>query len=117
MTIFSVEITIKKNGRREKIFQNKCVLVPKIAVIRKEVGATVAASHLPSPWQKQCGQSRLSGRTGSVLPWKPSNLQRESPINYHKCPNYETPAFSVSTELTNEHSFERNFIKTDEQTN
>ena len=38
---------------------------------------------------------------GSVLPWKPSNLQRESSINYHKCPNYETPAiFRHSSSLT-----------------
>jgi hypothetical protein len=29
------------------------------------------------------------GRSGSVLPWKPSNFQQESPINYQKCPNYE----------------------------
>jgi hypothetical protein len=32
---------------------------------------------------------RSLGRSGSVLPWKPSNFQQESPINYQKCPNYE----------------------------
>jgi hypothetical protein len=43
--LFSVEISIEKNGRRKaKIFQNKCALVPKKAVLRKEEGATVAAS-------------------------------------------------------------------------
>ena len=34
--------------RRKLIFKTKCALVPKIAVVRKEEGATAAASHLPS---------------------------------------------------------------------
>jgi len=53
----------KKNGRREKIFQNKCALVPKTNSMRKEEGATVAAT----PTFPHSGQSRLSlGRTGGV---------------------------------------------------
>ncbi len=42
----SVEITIKKE--RKKVNQNKRALVPKTNSMRKEEGATVAASHLPS---------------------------------------------------------------------
>ncbi len=39
----------KRIGRRKNvIFKTKCSLVPKIAVVRKEEGATAAASHLPS---------------------------------------------------------------------
>jgi hypothetical protein len=66
------------------------VLVPKTAVIRKEEGATAAASHLPSPWRNSAGWSR-KGRTGRDSPrrfhfmGKPhkipqmSYLRRESP--------------------------------------
>ena len=43
------------------------MLVPKIAVIRKEEGATVAASHLPSPRRNSAGWSR-KGKTGSDSP-------------------------------------------------
>ena len=43
------------------------MLVPKIAVIRKEEGATAAASHLPSPWRNSAGWSR-EGKTGSDSP-------------------------------------------------
>ena len=44
-----VKCRSKRIGRREKLLiQNKCALVPKIAVVRKEEGATAAASHLPS---------------------------------------------------------------------
>ena len=35
-----------------------------------------------------------SGRSGSVLPWSSPN-HRENSINYHKCPNYETPTFRL----------------------
>ena len=38
----------KRTEEGKKRFQNKCELVPKPAVIRKEEGATAAASHLPS---------------------------------------------------------------------
>ncbi len=38
MTIFSVEITIEKERKKGKYFQNKCALVP------REEGATVAAT-------------------------------------------------------------------------
>ncbi len=64
------EMASKKNGKRKKLIQNKCALVPKTNVIRKGEGATVAASHLPSPAGRFVGSS--TGRTGSVLPWKPS---------------------------------------------
>ena len=43
------------------------MLVPKIAVVRKEEGATAAASHLPSPWRNSAGWSR-KGRTGRDSP-------------------------------------------------
>ncbi len=52
----------KRIGRREKLFSQQ-ILVPKIAVVRKEEGATAAASHLPSPWRNSAGWS-LKGRTG-----------------------------------------------------
>ncbi len=52
--MFSVEITIEKNRKKKNVnFQNKCALVPKTAVIRKEEGATVAASPTFSA-AKQC---------------------------------------------------------------
>ena len=52
--IFSVENTIEKNSRKKKVnFQNNG-LVPKTAVLRKEEGATVAASPTFSA-AKQCG--------------------------------------------------------------
>ncbi len=88
--VFSVEIAIEKESEEgKKRFQNKCVSSQNNRM-RKEEGATVAASHLPSP-NKRCGQSRhLSlGRTGSVLPWSYPN-HRENPINYQKCPTNET---------------------------
>jgi hypothetical protein len=54
--IFSVENTIEKEQRRKlkkNVFKTN-VLVPKLAVIRKEEGATVAASPTFSA-AKQCG--------------------------------------------------------------
>jgi hypothetical protein len=43
--MFSGEINDRKERKKVKnVFQNKRVLVPKIAVIRKEEGATAAAS-------------------------------------------------------------------------
>ena len=57
----------KERKKRKYVFQNKRVLVPKIAVIRKEEGATAAASHLPSPWRNSAGWSR-KGRTGRDSP-------------------------------------------------
>ncbi len=77
----------KRTEEGRMLIQNKCVSSQKHRM-RKEEGATTAASHLPS----LSGQLRLSGRTGSVLPWKPSNLQRESPINYLKCPTFDATA-------------------------
>jgi hypothetical protein len=52
--------------------------------MRKEEGATVAASHLPS----LSGPDVSSGRTGSDSPRR-QTLQ-ESPIKYHKCPKHDT---------------------------
>ena len=48
----------KRIGRREKSYFKTKVLVPKIAVVRKEEGATAAASHLPS----LSGPLRRAGR-------------------------------------------------------
>jgi hypothetical protein len=50
----------------------------------------IGYTYLPSQRAASCVRRAV---LGSVLPWKPSNLQRESSINYHKCPNYETPTF------------------------
>jgi hypothetical protein len=58
-----------KRTEEEKIFFKTNLLVPKIAVVRKEEGATAAASHLPSPWRNSAGWSR-EGRTGSYSPWR-----------------------------------------------
>jgi hypothetical protein len=45
--MFSVETAIEKNRKKEECyFQNKCVSSQKIRM-KKEEGATVAASHLP----------------------------------------------------------------------
>ncbi len=67
----------KKNSRKKKVnFQNKCALVvPKTTDKEKGEGATVAASHLPSPVANSAGSldCRFAGRTGSVLPWKDPN--------------------------------------------
>jgi hypothetical protein len=61
-------------------------------------GATVAAS----PLTLQLAASMFVRPFGSK---QRNPNHRERLINYQKCPNYETPAFSVTTELTNEHSF------------
>ena len=85
-----VRSTIEKNGRREKLLiQNKCGVSSQKHRSKKRRGRHCRGV---SPTFPHSGLSR-AGRTGSVLPWRPSNLQRESPINYHKCPNYETPTF------------------------
>ena len=71
----------RKRTEEGKIKTN--VLVPNKSEKEGERGL-----HLPF----LSGQLR-AGRTGSVLPWKPSNLQRESPINYHKCPTFDAGDF------------------------
>ncbi len=77
-----------KRTDEEKILnQNKCALVPKFAVVRKEEGATAAASHLPSPWRNSAGWSR-KGRTGRDSPRR--FFLQERPIKYHKCPTFDT---------------------------
>ncbi len=83
---FLSEIDDRKERKKVKYFQNKCELVPKIAVIRKEEGATAAAPHLPSPWRNSAGWSR-KGRTGRDSPRRYLILQ-ERPIKYHKCPTF-----------------------------
>ncbi len=90
--MFSGEINDRKEWKKVKknVFTTN-VLVPKIAVIRKEEGATAAASHLPSPTQRNSAGSldcRFAGRTGSVLPWSSPN-HRENLINYPKCPTFD----------------------------
>ena len=79
----------KESEEGRMLIQNKRVLVPKIAVIRKEEGATAAASHLPSPWRNSAGCLIRPDR--QRFPWKNPN-HRESLINYLKCPTNETPA-------------------------
>ena len=59
--------SIEKNGRRKAKYFKTNALVPKKAVLRKEEGATVAASHLPSPRRNSAGWSR-KGKTGSDSP-------------------------------------------------
>ncbi len=65
----------KKNSRKKKVnFQNKMCVSSQYKRVRKEEGATATASHLPSlSWLS-------SGRTGSVLPWKPSAFSRKAPL-------------------------------------
>ncbi len=96
--VFSVEIAIAKNRKKVKNVFKTNVLVPKTNVWEKKRAPRSTFFRRPFcfPYLSSAGSFViLSGRSGSVLPWKPSNLQRESSINYHKCPNYETPAFSV----------------------
>ncbi len=50
----SGEVSIEKNGRRENYFQNKCVSSQQ-SRMRKEEGATVAATYLLS------GETVLAG--------------------------------------------------------
>ncbi len=78
--MFSVENYDRKESEEGRmLFSKQNVLVPKIAVIRKEEGATAAASHLPSPRRNSAGWSR-KGRTGRDSPRR-LTLQ-ESPIKY-----------------------------------
>ena len=68
----------KRTVERRKLIFKTNVLVPKTNVIRKGEGATVAASHLPSlSW---LSRFFVTGRTGSVLPWKPSAFSRKAPL-------------------------------------
>ena len=62
--MFSVEIAIEKEQKKLKNVFKTNALVPKKAVLRKEEGATVAAT----PYlllSKQCGQSH--GRAGRAI--------------------------------------------------
>ena len=87
-TIFlSWEQRRKERKKRKIFFKTNVVLVPKIAVVRKEEGATAAASHLPSPRRNSAGWSR-KGRTGRDSPRR--FILQERPIKYHKCPTFDT---------------------------
>ena len=90
--MFSGEINDRKERKKVKSFQNKFVSSQNGRSKKRRGRHCSGVSPTFSHSAKQCGQFRLSfaGRTGSVLPWKPSNLQRESPINYHKCPTFDT---------------------------
>jgi hypothetical protein len=76
-TIFSVEIPIEKNGRRKNVNSKQMCVSSQKGRMRKEEGATVAASHLPS-LTAGCLVVFSSGRTGSVS--METTLQ-EAPIN------------------------------------
>ena len=52
----------KRTEEGRILIQNKCALVPKIAVVRKEEGATAAASHLPFLTQRAASFCRRAGR-------------------------------------------------------
>jgi hypothetical protein len=65
--MFSVEIAIEKEQKKLKNVFKTNALVPKKAVLRKEEGATVAATHLPSLRRNSAGWSR-KGRTGCDSP-------------------------------------------------
>ena len=56
-----VRSTIEKNGRREKYFKTKRVLVPKLAVLRKEEGAAVDSSAI-LPYLSLAGSFVRAGR-------------------------------------------------------
>ena len=79
-----LKTTIEKNRKKEEYFKTS-VLVPKTNSMRKEEGATVAAT----PYLLSAG--RFVRPDGRRFPWKHSTLQ-ESPIKYDKCPTNETPA-------------------------
>jgi hypothetical protein len=83
----------KKNGRREKVNQNKCAFSSQNQRVRKEEGATVAASHLPSPWRNSAGWSR-KGRTGRDSPRRFHFTGKPHKIPQMSYLRYETPAFS-----------------------
>ena len=70
---FLSEIDDRKERKKVENINSKqmCVSSQKIRM-RKEEGATVAASHLPSPWGNSAGWSR-EGRTG-----------RDSPRRFHR---------------------------------
>ena len=88
---FSVENHDRKDGRRKKVNSKQMCVSSQKHRMRKEEGATVAASHLPS----------LSG----PLRWAVQGSKQRNPnhrerlINYQKCPNYETPTFRHLIEL------------------
>jgi|LakMenE18May11ns_1017448.scaffolds.fasta_scaffold9259911_1 hypothetical protein len=99
--------SIEKEQKKVKTFSNKCVSSQKIRM-RKEEGATVGVCRpfcsLPSlsgPFR----YFRLTGRTGSVLPWSSPN-HRENLINYRKCPTFDAER---TNERTNERTKNRRF--------
>ena len=87
----------KKNRKKEELIFKTNALVPKKAVLRKEEGATVAASHLPSLRRNSAGWSR-KGRTGRDSPRR--FILQERPIKYHKCPTFDTKRETRFSEFT-----------------
>ncbi len=82
----TASIEKEQKERRKLIFQNKSVSSQNKRYKKRRGRCGRLVGHFTLPFLS--GQLR-AGRTGSVLPWKPSNLQRESPINYHKCPTFD----------------------------
>jgi hypothetical protein len=74
----------RKRTEEEKKYFKTNVLVPKTTVIRKEEGATVAAT----PTFSQRAVVRPDRQRSSMETF---SVQQESPINYRKCPTNETP--------------------------
>jgi hypothetical protein len=64
---FLSEIDDRKESEEGKIFSKQMCFSSQTSRMRKEEGATVAASHLPSPWRNSAGCSR-EGRTGRNSP-------------------------------------------------
>ncbi len=94
-TINSVEITNEKERKKRKIFFKTNVLVPKTTVVRKEEGATAAATYLLSGETVPAGLVRAERAAilhGDSILW-------ESPIKYHKCPTFDTKRTIVQTNV------------------
>ena len=89
---FSARSTIEKERKKEgKNYFKTNALVPKKAVLRKEEGATVAATPylLLSGPLFRCFVGPSGSKQRCLQTW-------ETFIKYQKSPNYETPAFSDS---------------------
>ena len=78
-----MDVDRKRTEEGKNISKQTCALVPKKAVLRKEEGATVAASHLPS---LTAGCLIRPDRQRSTT----MSHQWERVINYRKCPTNET---------------------------
>ncbi len=86
MKLSQLRTTIEKNGERRKLIQTN-VLVPKTNNMRNEEGATVAAT--PTfPSQLAVSLVRLQAGPAAFFHGN-LHLQRESSINYRKCPTFD----------------------------